>query len=375
MNVLVLCHEYPPIGGGAGAVGASLAARYASRGHTVRVATMALGRHSGEETMDGVRVARIGCGRRRREMASPVEALRWAWRCRGVVDRWHREEAIDVAHAHFLMPAGIVAGGMKERFGTPTLVTLHGSDVPGFNRERLKAAHVIARPWWRRVCRSMDQVVTPSHSLAGLFREAGGVGTPEVIPNGIDAGRFRPLDKKTRILLCSRLVERKGFHYFLEAIRDLDMPGWEVDVVGDGPMRQSLEEMARHCRVPVRMHGWLDNDSDELAQLYREAMVFALPSEWENFSVALLEAMDAACAVITTDVSGNPEVVGDSGCLVPPRDVDGLREAVVRLTGSTERCLEMGARARDRVAREFDWGTVADRYLGRLSGLVAERQG
>jgi len=375
MNVLILCHEYPPIGGGAGAVSASLAATYAKHGHAVRVATMAWGENSGEEEVDGVRVARVACRRRRREMASPAEALLWAWRCRSVVDRWYREEPFDVTHAHFLMPAGIVARDLKNRHGTPFLVTLHGSDVPGFNRERLRAAHVIARPWWRRVCRSADLLVTPSNSLAQLLREAGGAGPTEVIPNGFEVGKFEPRQKKKRMLLCSRLVERKGFQYFLEAVQDLDLPGWEVDVVGDGPMRRQLEDLSRRCRVPVRIRGWMENDSDDLARLYGEAMVFALPSEWENFSIALLEAMDAACAVITTDVSGNPEVVGDTGFLVPPRDVGGLREAVTRLTGSTEQCMAMGARARARVAREFDWTKVADRYLHRMSGLAAGRSG
>jgi glycosyltransferase involved in cell wall biosynthesis len=191
-----------------------------------------------------------------------------------------------------------------------------------------------------------------------------------VIPNGFRPGRFEPAEKENRILLCSRLVERKGFHYFLEAIADLPLAGWTIDIVGDGPLRGRLETLAKQCRANVRMHGWLDNDSPELADLYGRATIAVLPSEWENFSIALLEAMSAGCAVITTNISGNPEAIGLAGRLVPPRDRAALRQATLELAGDLELCRRLGQAARSRALSLFTWPAVAGRYLEVLQSIA-----
>jgi glycosyltransferase involved in cell wall biosynthesis len=270
----------------------------------------------------------------------------------------------------------MVAARLHKAAGVPFVLTAHGSDVPGYNRERLQWAHRFARPWWRTICRRAERLVSPSASLLAMARRHARGAAGLVIPNGFRPGRFRPLPKEQRILLCGRLVERKGFHYFLKAIADLPLPGWIVDVVGDGPQREPLEALARRCQVPVRMHGWLDNDSPELAELYGRAAIAALPSEWENFSIALLEAMSAGCAVITTNISGNPEAIGQAGRLVPPKDAFALRQAVMELTSDQAARLRLGEAARRRALGLFPWPVIAARNLEVLKSIrrPAERR-
>jgi len=367
MRILVLCHEFPPIGGGAAAVCAALSAEYRALDNEVVVITMGSDGVPRQEQIDGCEIHRVDCGRRRREMASPWEGLVWANRAWKMVNQLHSRKPFDAVHAHFIMPAGIVAHRLKRQAGVPYIITPHGSDVPGYNRERLKLAHVVARPWWRRICATADRVVCPSASLLHLMQKSLRHFDGHVIPNGFVPGRFLHLKKQKRILLCSRLIERKGFQYFLEAIRDLDLPEWEVDIVGDGPMLPRLTELANRCRVPVHLHGWINNDDPRLAEFYGRASIFAFPSEWENFSIALLEAMSAGCAVITTGISGNPEAIGGTGLLVQPRDVIALREAVQALVAVPDRCVELGRLARARVLDKFDWGVLGREYTDMLS--------
>lgn len=374
MRILLLCHEYPPIGGGAGAAAAALARQYARQQHGVTVVTMAYGPQPARETVDGCDVVRIPCRRRRREMASPLEGLRWAniaWR---TVLALHAQHPFDVTHAHFIMPAGIVARRLKRSKRVPFVITAHGSDVPGYNRERLKLVHHVVRPWWRRICRDCDRLVCPSQSIRELIRSAGGDDHGVVIPYGFEPGRFTPLPKEKRILMCSRLVERKGFQYVLKALSELKLSGWEVDVVGDGPMFDQLATMAKRCTISVRMHGWIDNTDQRLSEMYGKAAIFALPSEWENFPVALLEAMSAGCAIITCDIAGNPEVVGDTGCLVQPQDVDGLRSAIQSLSADVNSCTEMGKRACKRLHDNFLLNEIADRHLNLLESLIGTKE-
>jgi glycosyltransferase involved in cell wall biosynthesis len=377
VHILVLCHEFPPIGGGAAAVCAALSREYRKFGASVTVLTMASVNLTHSELWEGVEVVRVSCGRKRKEMASPWEGLIWAWRSLREARKLHKRTPFNVIHAHFIMPAGIVAKRMMRSEGIPYLITPHGSDVPGYNKERLKLAHLIARPWWLRICHGAEVIISPSASLLQLLESGAGKLSAKIIPNGFEPGRFSPQTKKKEILLCSRLVERKGFHHFLEAIRDMDLSGWTINIVGDGPMFNQLQELAHKSRSSVCLQGWIDNDDPKLANLYGRAAIFVLPSEQENFSIALLEAMSAGCAIVTTNIGGNLEVLGDTGFLLTPGDHQALRAMTVELTRDLDRCVEIGRGAAERADKYFPWANVASAYLEVLrdtsGGMVVTR--
>jgi glycosyltransferase involved in cell wall biosynthesis len=88
-----------------------------------------------------------------------------------------------------------------------------------------------------------------------------------------------------------------------------------------------------------------------------------LPSERENASVALLEAMLAGAATVTSNDTGCAETVGDAGFTVAPGDVDGLRSVLLPLLDSETYCLEWGHRARQRVLDRFTWDAITSSYL------------
>ncbi len=370
LRLLVLCHEFPPVGGGAGVVCDELSRHYVAAGHTVTILTMKLGDLPEMETVAGMQLHRIPCGRKHQTTSTPWEGLTWARRATRLAANLHRQHPFDLAHAHFIMPAGIVASRLKRHARVGFVITPHGADVPGHAQQRLKLAHLLARPWWQRICRHADRVVSPSEMLCRMIDAHAPRCASEVIPNGFHAQRFPETDKRKRILVCGRLVAGKGIQYLLEAIQPLDLPGWQVDIVGDGPMRAALAESARRCRVPVHMHGWIDRRDPRLAQLYGGALLFAFPSLRENFSLALLEAMSAGCAILTTDAPAIPEVVGDCARLVPPRNVAALRQAILEWTANPDACRQWGARAKARAVGLFDWNVVGRRYLDLVESLA-----
>lgn len=367
MRILVLSHEYPPVGGGAGASCALLSEHYAAAGHEVTVLTMGHADLAAGEEIHGVRILRQPCGRRRWEMASPAEGLLWARRAWSVAHSLQRRNPFDITHAHFIMPAGIVARWLQRSSKLPYVITPRGSDVPGYNSERLKLAHALARPWWRHIVRHASQIISPSASLLELIRLQQPTARALVIPNGVNTTHFSPGQKRQRILLCSRLVQRKGFQYFLEGIRAAELPGWQIDIVGSGPYQSVLQNLAQGCRIPIVWHGRIENRDPRLAELYSQASICVLPSERENCPVAILEGMVAGCAVITTNVTGNPEVLADCGRLVPPHDSDALREAVVSLAADPALCQELGTAAHRRALEHFEPARIAARNLEVLS--------
>jgi glycosyltransferase involved in cell wall biosynthesis len=269
----------------------------------------------------------------------------------------------DIHHTHFILPDGWNAAGVKRARGLPYVITAHGSDVPGYNPHRLRLAHRLLAPIWRRVVRGASSLVCPSRVLAELVaRQLPNIRT-EVIPYGFDLGRYAwDAPRRQRILVVSRLLERKGVQDLIEAVAG-ERLDHEVHIVGEGPHRESLERLARASATPIRFHGWLDNRSDALRELYETSQIFVLPSEAENFPVVLMEAMAAGLAIVTTRGTGCAEVVGETGVLVRPHDAGEIRSALAALTRDPSRCRALGQLARERIEREMAWPAVATRYL------------
>ena len=172
----------------------------------------------------------------------------------------------------------------------------------------------------------------------------------------------------------SRMLPRKGVQYLLAALPELDLRGFKVDIVGDGPYLPTLRQMAAELHLPVKFWGWLDNSSAELKELYERASIFAFTSEAENFPVVLLEAMAAGQAIVTCDGTGCPEVVGPDALLVPPRRPDRLAEALGRLIQDDDFRVELGRRARTRVEEEFGWQGIAHRHVALYHDVLSKRR-
>ena len=149
MKILVLCYEYPPIGGGGGRVAQSIAEQMAARGHEVRVQTAALGWRSMRETIRGVEVFRTASGRRVPDTCTVREMGQYCATSFLPTLRHIREWKPDVIHAHFAVPTGALAWAAHRLTGVPYVLTAHLGDVPGGvpeQTDRLVQAHRPARP-------------------------------------------------------------------------------------------------------------------------------------------------------------------------------------------------------------------------------------
>jgi glycosyltransferase involved in cell wall biosynthesis len=363
MRILMPCYEYPPLGGGGSRVVDGLSRELVRQGHEVDVVTMAFRNLPRHEVVEGVQVHRVPCVRFKEHLCTMPEALSYlpgAYRkIRDLVGR----NDYQVNHTHFILPDGWNAARAKRATGLPYVITAHGSDVPGFNPDRLRAAHRILAPLWHRVTRGAAMLVCPSRSIHELVERRNAALPTTIIPYGFEVGRYdweSPRDK--RILVVTRLLKRKGVRFLLLALanRRLDH---EVHIVGDGPELPELRRLSAGTKTRVVFHGWLDNRSEALTRLYESSEIFVLPSEVENFPVALMEAMTAGLAIVTTRDTGCHEVVGETARLVTPRSPEEIGAALAELTASPARCRELGRAARQRIERELSWPVVAERYV------------
>jgi glycosyltransferase involved in cell wall biosynthesis len=357
------CYEFPPIGGGASRFVAGLSRELARQGHEVDVVTSRFRDLGKRERVDGVEIHRVSCVRLKEHWATLPEVATYLIAARRRIGELVSRKRYDINHSHFILPDGFNAHRIKRETGLPYVITAHGSDVPGYNPHQVRLIHRMVSPLWGEITREASALVCPSRSLQELVAERDPGLRTSLLPYGFDVGRYRYSDnRQRRILVVSRLLRRKGVQYLLRAVEGLPLRH-EIHIVGDGPYKPALLKLAARTHTSVTFHGWLDNRSTELDRLYETSDIFVLPSDKENLPVALMEAMDAGLAIVTTSGTGCSEVVGDTGILVEPRDPDGLRAALESLVHDPERVRQLGRAARDRLAQEFAWPTIARRYV------------
>lgn len=364
MKILILSIEYPPLGGGASPMIHEISKQYVESGHEVSVVTMACGELPLNEKMDGVDVHRVKSFRRKMHISYVHEHIAYMWAAKIFLKKYFRQHSFDVCHAHFLVPTGILARWVRRRYNIPYIITSQGSDVPGYNPDRFNFLHRFTPPLIRSILLESLCIVAPSKYLQSLIIKVSPAHANKVfqIPSGIDTDFYVPAEKKNIILSTGRLLPRKGFQYLIEAVADEHLP-FELHLCGDGPMMNELKSLAKNSKTPVVFHGWLDNKSQVYRKLLSEATIFSLVSAKENASTSLMEALSAGCAVITSDVSGCPETVGDAGVCVPPADTLALKARLKELIENYDYRVQLMHAGRERAIREFSWPSIAWGYI------------
>jgi PAS domain S-box-containing protein len=357
MKILSLTYEYPPIGGGGGVVAAALNEALVAAGHEVTVVTSAMRGLDSREMVRGVTVYRVPCIRRYRHYSTVWELATTLIPAYRRAAQLIREQRPDLLHVHFVYPSGVLAYLLARRFKIPFVLTAHGSDIPGYNPDRFEILHNLLKPLWRKIVRGAAAVTSPSRFLAGLIQRQ----LPrdvEIVPNGYAPTNQPPLPKRNLVLVVARLFPRKGVQHFINSVSTFG-DDWEFVIAGDGPYMPVLKAQASRVRCPARFVGFVDKGT--LHDLYQQARIFVFPSIRENFPVVLLEAMDAGCAVITTDADGCAEVVGDAGIVIQAGSASQIRDALTDLMAAPQRCEELSRRARERVDL-FRWPRIAGMY-------------
>jgi glycosyltransferase involved in cell wall biosynthesis len=285
----------------------------------------------------------------------------------------------DLVFAFFGIPCGPAALRVRRCLGIPYALSLRGSDVPRPELGHQRLLEAVTRPVLRRVWRSADALIAVGGDLRAAVLAVEPTLDVKVIPNGVDAERFRPPSAKTRtpgalrLLFVGRLREFKGLQFCIEALaqRPASAPRVSLDIVGEGPYRGRLEDMVeRHGLAgQVRFLGWLE--PARVPDYYASADALALPSYAEGSPNVILEAMAAGLAVLTSDAPGCREMVehGKEGLLLPVGDVGAWRAAIDRLASTPELVRAMGATGMAK-ARAFSWTEVARRHLEIFERIV-----
>ena len=197
----------------------------------------------------------------------------------------------------------------------------------------------------------------------------------ELVENGVDLQIWRQklpnagAAPELRLIFVGRLIDWKALEIVLEAIARVSKhQAVSCEVIGDGPMRQIWQDMAKQLglETTVKFSGFLSQP--ECARRLQEADVFVLPSLFECGGAVVLEAMAVGLPVIATAWGGPLDYLDDNcGILVEPSSredlIEGFANAMIRLGGSSSLREQMGQAGYDRARQYFDWERKVDRIL------------
>ena len=261
-------------------------------------------------------------------------------------------------HAHFANNPALAAWIVHELTGIPFSFTAHGSDI-----------HRDQSGLRQKVAASDFTVMISEYNRRFVAERCGEDLLPKmtVVHCGIDGDAFSPGEPEERstfeILCVAALRAVKGHKTLIDACAQLRDAGvdFRCTLIGEGPLRETLEAQLaeKGLEDQVLLEG--AKPGPVVRDRMRTADVVVLPSiqdaqgRREGIPVTLMEAMSCETPVVSSRISGIPELVEDgrSGLLTEPGDADQLAEALLRLQGDPELRRELGVRGREKVRSEF----------------------
>jgi glycosyltransferase involved in cell wall biosynthesis len=375
MNVLFLTHSFPRSeGDAAGSFILRLAVALRGEDIKVRVVAPAGPGLPASEEIEGIGVERFRYAPRRYEklaytgnMASDV-ASSWTAKLALVgflgsdfvhAVRARRSFEPQVVHAHWWFPNGVVGTWVGGLAHIPLVTTLHGTDV------RLARTVGVAKPLFGHVLKHSAAVTTVSRWLKEETQSLVPGVNPTVAPMPVATGLFGPGASRdgNRLLFVGRLNDQKGVEHVLHALASMKTPA-TLDIVGDGPNRESLKLLAESLGIAprIRWHGQLSQSA--LPPIYQRAAAVVLPSVDEGLGLVAVEALLCETPVVAFDSGGLRDVIQNekTGLLVKPGDRAALAAALDDLLARDGRGSQLGKAGRLYALSAFAPESAARRY-------------
>ena len=283
----------------------------------------------------------------------------------------------DIIHVHWAIPQALTASLLNK----PYIVTIYGGEV--FLSKKLKLIKLL-----NHLIKKSKSTFAITNSLRNIMYDFGVKEKVGVIPLGVDTKKFKPNIKGWQavrkkyckkndllILSVSRLVEKKGTIYLIEAFAKVlkKIPNCKLVIVGDGYLYDSLVKRTKELKIYNKVIFTKEIGHKELPKYYCASDLFVLPSiidrrgDRETQGVVYLEAMACKCPVIGTNTGGIVDVITDNktGKLVPQKDSNSLSEEMINLLKNKNIKKRYTDNAYKKVIKEFSWSSIAKQYISK----------
>ena len=305
----------------------------------------------------------------------------WEWRFRPAFQRFCREHQVAVINPHYPGPTAFVLDRIANGGdgATQLILSFHGTDLKSIRTEP-----TIELAQWRQLLVRVKGIVVCSNDLGRKVVEVfGNEVVPRVIHNGLDAAAFfamagtpKPVGERI-ILNVAKFEEKKGQDILIQAFATIADDYSDVNLVLVGAIDKTLTSLRELCirnGIEGRVQFFTDIPHHQIAEFYRRATIFVLPSRQEPFGIALLEAGAFGLPVVASRVGGIPEILTDgiNGRLVAPDDPAELALCLRSLLDSPAASQEIGARLRQHVLSNFTWNAAHEKYVALVNEMGAK---
>lgn len=298
-----------------------------------------------------------------------------------------KAEKPDIIHAHFALD-GTLAVPVAEELGVPLVCSLHGYDVTTrdeYFRKTMDGRMYLHRreQLWKRVSKFIptSQYICDRAIAAGFPAEK-----MEVVYSGLDLKTFKQGTEPRNpnlILYVGRLVEKKGGPYLLKAVAKVAQrhPAVELAIIGDGPLRASMEQEAKDLKINCRFLGKLmqPEPGNSVHDWMRRARVFCGPSveasdgNTEGVPFVFVESHALGLPAVSFNHAGIKEAVlhNETGLLAPERDIDTLADYLYRMLTDEPFWQKCSERAKNWVWERFDLDPLTKQLEDLYTSVIA----
>lgn len=334
----MLNYEYPPLGGGAGAITQKISEGLAAKGHQVVVLTSAFPELPFIEDFGLLKIIRVDAGRKLRYRSSPKQMLHWARASISYFKKNFNAKSFDIVFANFAIPGGIVAQKIKNAFGIPYVIMSHGHDIPWFCKKEMWLFQALLYFKIKRICKSSEINFIQTEAMKANIDSFLNNKLNEkniIIPNGWqykNVANPNEKNKKFTIVFSARFVKQKNPMGLLKSFEILNSRGipFEANLFGNGPMMSTMKKFVKSKSLMncVKFYDWIERP--ELEKEYAKSHVFVLPSRYEAMSVSIMDALASGLFVICTDTGQNKNLIISkiNGIIVPQNNPQILAESV-----------------------------------------------
>jgi len=377
MKILFFNYEYPPLGAGAANATAYILKEYSDL--EVDLITSSIDdKYHLEKIGENIRIHRLPIGKNESNLhfQSKKDLLVYFRKAYFFARKLVRlsekmKKKYDLSHSFFSVPCGFISLLLKWQYDIPYIISLRGSDVPGYS-DRFTVLYRFITPIIRLIWKKAAFVVANSQGLKNLALANGTKKPIEIIYNGIDTDRFRPeypMRPKGNFIItpgASRITARKGLKYLVKAIFKLssDYPNLILKIMGEGNEEKNLKNFVKELQIENRVEFLGRISSEKTTAFYQEASIFVLPSLNEGMSNAMLEALACGLPILATDTGGTKELLKEreNGFVIKMKDSDSIAEKIRLLIDDQDLLMDMGRKSRE-IAEKMSWKNVARQYI------------
>ena len=368
MKILMLNHEYPPIGGGGGYAGRNILRQFAGRSDIELDVVVSRPRPPTiiERLADNITLYRVGVRKKAMQFWTRPEMIQWMAKAYRIHKKLLQQNQYDLAHAFFGFPTAALTWRTVSKL--PYIISLRGSDVPGVN-VRFSLDYKLLAPVFRRIWGNASALYACSEGLRQRALKFMPEAKIYVVPNGVELDRFCPVNNKQKIedlklLTVGRLSASKRIELLVSVVELIrkQFPNATLKIAGGGGLENQLRQLIKDKGMEncIAMLGIVP--AEEMPELYRKSDIFVSASLQEGMSNAMLEAMASGLPIITTRCEGVQELIADNGIVVEQPEPELIAGAIKQVANDRNRYEQMSRAARKR-AEKFSWESVASQYL------------